>query len=140
MAQTTTTIEDKMIALMKLLGIFKAVDSTGRENPLPPKTYPVANIYFDGDRDVSSRDNPRPVPDYFYVVQLTYKNLRGEKSAANNIYEGMDAVINLFNGSTMDLEGIQPMRYQERALVAYEAGVITYAIRFRVPVILPPVR
>ncbi len=140
MADKTSIIEDKMIAEMKLLGIFKAVDSTGRENPLPPKTFPVSNIYFDGDRDVSSRDNPRPVPDYFYVVQITAKNLRGEKAAANNIYVLMDAVISLFNGWTLDLEGIQPMRYQERALVSYDAGVITYAIRFRVPVILPPVR
>ena len=140
MAQTTTSIEDKMMALMQQSDLFKAVHSTGRENPEPPRTYPIANIYFDGDRDVTSTSNPRPVPDYFYVVQITAKNLRGEKAAADNIYELMDSVIDLFNGSTIDLEGIQPIRYLERALVAYSAGIITYAIRFRIPVILPPVR
>ena len=140
MAQTASTIEDKMIAELKLLDIFKAVHSTGREKPLPPKTFPVCNIYFDGDRDVSNTSNPRPVPDYFYVVQITAKNLRDEKDAADNVYKLMDSVIALFNGTTMDLEGIQPMRYLERALVGYEAGIITYAIRFRIPVILPPVR
>lgn len=138
--QTTSSIEDKMIADIKLSGRFKAVHSTGRENPEPPRTYPIANIYFDGDRDVTSVDNPRPVPDYFYVVQITAKNLRGEKAAADNVYELMDAVRDLFNGSTLGLDGIQPMRYLERALVKYEAGVITYAMRFRVPVILPPIR
>lgn len=140
MRQTTTTIEDKMIQDMRNAGVFKKVHSTGREAPEPPKTYPVANIYFDGDRDVSSTSNPRPVPDYFFVVQITDKNLRGEKKAANDIYELMDLVIALFNGTTLGLDGIQPVRYTERALVDYKAGVITYAIRFRIPVILPPVR
>lgn len=140
MANKTEIIEDKMMAEMENLDLFKAVHSTGRENPLPPKSFPVSNIYFDGDRDVSNTSNPRPVPDYFYVVQITAKNLRGEKDAANNIYALMDAVITLFNGWTLGLEGVQPMRYLERALVGYEAGVITYAIRFRIPVILPPVR
>ena len=140
MVQTTSTIEDKFIADTKLLGVFRAVHSTGRENPLPPKILPVCNIYFDGDRDVSSRDHPRPVPDYFYVFMITAKNLRGEKAAADNVYILMDNVIDLFNGSTMGLEGIQPIRYQERALVSYEAGVITYAIRFRIPVLQRPVR
>ena len=140
MADKTEIIEDKMIAEMELLDLFKAVNSTGRDNPEPPRTYPIANVYFDGDRDVSSTSNPRPVPDYFYIVMITAKNLRGEKSAANNIYALMDAVITLFNGWALDLEGVQPMRYLERTLVDYKAGVITYAIRFRIPVILPPVR
>lgn len=139
MAQNATTIEDKMIAMIKLTGLFKAVHSTGRENPLPPKTFPYVTIYFDGDRDVTG-SNTRPVPDYFYVIKITTKNLRGEKSAADNVYALMDAVIALFNGSTLDLEGIQHIRYTERALANYEAGVITYAIRFRVPVMLPPIR
>ena len=140
MAQTTTSIEDRLMAELEQSALFKAVYSTVREDPLPPKTFPIATIYFDGDRDISDENNPRPVPDYFYIVQITAKNLRGEKAAAENAYTLMDAVIALFNGKTLDLEGIQPIRYTERALVGYKAGVITYAIRLRIPVILPPVR
>lgn len=138
MEDKTMIIEDKMIQDMRNLGIFKKVDSVGREAPEPPTTYPIANIYFDGDRDVSS--GPRPVPDFFYIVQIADKNLRGEKKAANDIYSLMHQVITLFNGTYLGLDGVQAVRYLERAFVSYEAGVMTYAIRFRVSVILPPIR
>ena len=136
---TTTQIEEALIKALKETDIFKKVDSLGRGEPPKALTYPFASVYFDEDRDDTDRRMSRPVPDFYYVILVTVNNHRSEKDAARDAYDIMDEVRDLFNGKTLGIEGLQPIRMITRKVMDYKAGKITYAMRLRIPVILEPI-
>lgn len=136
----TTVIEEAMIAELEKTGIFKKIESLGRFKPSPAKTYPLADLFFSDDNDATDSDAARPVPDFYYIVRIYQKNLTSEKSAARDAYSIMDEVRDLFNGKVLGIEGIEPIRLVSRKIMRYRAGEIVYDMRFRIPVVLAPIR
>jgi len=138
----TTVIEEAMIAELEKTGLFKQLDSLGRGAPdnVKARTYPMASVYFDGDNDDTDRASARPVPDFYYTIMIKVMNRAHEKDSARDAYSIMDEVRDLFNGKQLGVDGIEPVRLVRRRILAYVAGEITYGMRFRVPVVLAPIR
>ena len=65
------------------------------------------------------------------------KNVRSESKAAKDVYALIDAVRDAINGKTLGIPDIEPWVCSAREIVEYDAGTITYALRFQTRHYLP---
>lgn len=130
-------IEDKLMETIKGLDLFRAVVSAGRQKLPEARAFPWAFVFFVSERDMGVKS--RPVVEIEYEVVVAARNLSGEDAAARDAYALLDAARDAVNGKSFGLTDIEPFTCASREMSDYEAGVITYALRFRTRHYLPAV-
>lgn len=126
---TIKSIEDKIMETIQSLNIFRLVDSAGRKEIPTALSYPSAFVYFSGDRNTLTR--PRTVMELSYEIAVINKNLRSEKTVAQDTYDLIDSVLDAINGKSLGISDIEPFTLFSRELTGYEDGVISYILRFQ---------
>lgn len=134
MASTIKEIENAMITTLEASGVFKYVGSIGRDGRPAAINYPAAMVFFNGESDTGN--NPRPVRNASFLVAVLVRNLTGEKEAAQDAYDILDTVRDLFLGQTIGLSGIGAFACPARKFGGYANGVVTYLNEFTCKVYL----
>lgn len=125
-----TATETALIATIEALGLFRSVQSAGRDGEFKPLHHPAASVVFLGDADTGSR--PRAVWDETYAVLIRDKNLSGEQAAARGVYALLQAVRDAIHGKTLGLANLAPFACTRRELIDYDKGLIDYQLTFTV--------
>lgn len=131
---TTADVEDLLMEKVTDMGLFKLVQSAGRDDIVDDvakvlKT-PAALVCFTGDENTGVQS--RLVTDETYLVAVVNKNIRSEKDAARSVYDLIDAVRDGIHGKQWGREELEGFRFRGRELIYYENGKIAYAVRFSV--------
>ncbi|HHT9137383.1 MAG TPA: hypothetical protein ACFYEK_09100 [Candidatus Wunengus sp. YC60] len=126
---TISTIEDKLISTIRNTGLFKLVDSQGRNKRPEVINYPAAFVYFSSDRDTGVR--PRPVIELIYEIQIVNKNVQTEGKAAKDTYTLLDGVRDAINFKSLGITDIEPFTLVARNIKDYQDGIITYLLQFK---------
>ena len=132
---TISTIEDKLIAVIKNTGLFKLVDSLGRKARPEVINYPAAFVYFASDRDTGTK--PRPVIDLIYEIEISNKNVQSEAKAAKDTYGLLDGARDAINFKSLGITDIEPFACISRNIKDYKDGIITYILQFKTRHFLP---
>lgn len=128
-------IEDAMITAVSALGLFRQVGSIGRQAKPQALSYPSAFVYFAGDTDTGVR--PRPVFNTQYEVAVYQSNKSGEAAAAKDTYDLLDSVRDAINGKALGLTDVDSFVCTGREMIDYEAGIISYVVKFTTRHMLP---
>lgn len=123
-----TALEDALLAAVSALGLFKVVQSAGRDGSFKPLKYPAAAACYYGDRVAAS--SPRLLVDAEFLVLIKDKNLTDEKAAAQGVYNLIDQVRDAIHGSALSHADIEPFYLTGTELIDYDNGVITYQLTF----------
>lgn len=128
MTSTIKEIENAMLSELEESGLFKYTGSIGRDGRPAAINYPAAMVFFNGENDTGN--NPRPVRNCSFVVAVLVRNLTGEKAAAQDAYDIIDSVRDLFLGKDLGLVGIGSFSCPARKFGGYANGVVTYLLEF----------
>lgn len=120
--------EDRLIETVAGLGLFRSVQSAGRDGEFKPLQYPAAAVVFMGDGDTGNR--PRAVWEETYAVLIRDRNLSGEQAAARGVYALLQAVREAIHGKTLGLANVAPFACLRRELTDYDKGLIDYQLTF----------
>lgn len=121
--------EDKLIAKISELGIFKSVLSAGRKTLPESNIFPVCYVYLARQRRQSSR--PRPVFETDFNIIIGNKNLTSEKNVAYDTYELIRQVYECIEGQTFGFTNITPFEVVEISVQDYQYNVIFYELVVR---------